>query len=290
MMFWFAPRAARRIAVARKGAVLRIFVVSVFGTLWCLAGGAVALGIWRDVDRRATETRFDIIVADSTTAERAANILADLRRKPGVMAAEYKSSSVVWREFSATLGIADTDLQTIASVPAVIRLQLAPSQANPKALRSLENGIRILYGNAVADIVWSKPYAELLELQRRDVALFSLIAGALSLVLFSVAISYSFRAEIHRATDDLRVGVLLGASWSWTAMPHFMVSATVGAMGVLVATGVLLLARPLVESNYPWVASVSTLELLIAAVGIAVVGKALAWWQSYRAVRSGVKT
>jgi cell division protein FtsX len=102
--------------------------------------------------------------------------------------------------------------------------------------------------------------------------------------MFLLAILYAFRAELHRAEPDLNVGVLLGASSSFVAMPHVLVSTIAGALGLGIAAGILALAWPQMTAHASWLATVQPHEVVVMGSVLAVAGLLVCWWQSVSTV------
>ncbi len=289
MSMWFHLQGAGRLLTRRKGPVIRMVFVALIGTVWCLSGAIWGVGVWRDLDRRAQEMSVDVIgPADSTnTAIKA--MAADMRKRPSIAAVRLMSDDAVWREFAQEMKLGADDLREIASVPTILRLNLRPNMVSIDATDRFVRSLHDMYPEATASIVWPRPYVEMLDAGRRDVIVLGGVAGFLSLILFFLSVMYAFRAEIHRAGSDLRVASLLGATASWIAAPHLIVSLVAGAVGLVLGVGSILIARPYAIHHAVWLQTVRVDEIFIWTSFVVVIGMGLSWWQSIITVKGAAR-
>ncbi|MBC8124645.1 MAG: hypothetical protein H7X70_02820 [Candidatus Kapabacteria bacterium] len=290
MNIWFHIQGASRLLARRKGPLARMVVVAIVGTLWCLAGGIWGVAVWRDLDRRAEQMSIDIIGPADSTNHAIHAMAQDMRRRPSVKSVNVLSSDDVWSEFANEMHLESDDLREVAAVPSILRLQLLPPMVSVTATEKFIRSLEAMYPEATARIVWPRPYVEMLDAGRSNVLIFGSVAGLLSLVLFLLAVTYAFRAEIHRAGSDLKVAALLGAPNSWIAAPHLLVSIIAGAVGLGIGVGLLCIARPYMLAQWMWLGNVTVNEILIGACAIAVLGLVLCWWQSIVSVKGATRT
>ncbi|MCX6140090.1 MAG: hypothetical protein NTX15_04550 [Candidatus Kapabacteria bacterium] len=285
MSLWFHVQGAGRLLARRRGPVLRMMVVAAVGTIWCLAGATLGVSVWRDLDRRAQEMTIDVIGPNDSTNQAINAMAMDMRRRPSVASVTLMNGEAVWREFSHDMHLESDDLRDVAAVPTILRIHLRPVLVSMSSTDRFVRSLREMYPEATSDVVWPKPYVEMIDASRRSVLVFGIVAGLLSLVLFLIAAAYAFRAEIHRAGSDLNVAALLGASVSWIAAPHLLVSLVAGAVGLLIGVGVVLVARPYAYVYASWLEHVSVGEILLWAALVGILGLALSWWQSFIGVK-----
>jgi cell division protein FtsX len=285
MSLWFHMRAAGQLLKRRKVQVLRMAAVAMVGTLWCVVGGLWSVATWRDIDRQAAEVRIDLLVRVEATDSAVRVVVRELSELPSVDHVRFVRENEVWREFSGDVG-ADDDLRAVVSMPRLIRLAPKTTAATTGQLLLMTSSVLSQFGDVVYDVAWPRAYVDVLDARRRDLTVLAIIAGALSLVMFVLAASYAFRAEIHTAGGDLKVGALLGASSAWVAMPHLFVSILAGIAGVVLAgTFVAVGARFAVE-RLPWVRTVEADEVVLLLAVLALVGLTVSVSQSLLAARS----
>ena len=286
---WFHLQAASRLVTRRKGPVLRMAIVALVASTWCIAGAVWAIGTWRDADERASAMAIDVVCSNDSTGVRTRTMSQTIARMPGVVEATVRSSDAVWNEFAADMHISDTDLRAIAELPAMIRVRLAPQYVTQEFIDRFAHDLRSASRRSIASITWPRTYVAMVEDHRRTLIVFGGAAGILSLVLFIVAITYAFNAEVHRAGADLRVAELLGAPMRWIAAPHTIVGLLAGACGLVASTLVVLALQSSARHLAPWVGRATQSEILLAAAALAVVGIANSWTQSLLAVREAMR-
>lgn len=285
MSLWFHFQGAGRLLARRRGPVMRMVVVAMVGTIWCLAGTTWGVAVWRDLDRRAQEMSIDVIGSIDSTNQAITTMAHDLRRRPSVASVSLMNGDAVWREFSREMHLETDDLRDVAAVPPILRIHLRPALVSVTTTERFVRSLKEMYPEATSEIVWPKPYVEILDAGRRSVLVFGLVAGVLSLILFLIAIAYAFRAEIHRAGSDLNVAALMGASVSWIAAPHLLVSLAAGAIGLILGAVFVVIARPYAFLYAEWLAQVAVGEILFWSGLIGLLGIMLSWWQSFVAVK-----
>jgi cell division protein FtsX len=263
--------------------------VAFVGTIWCLAGTALGLGVWRDLDAQAARCTIDVVVREYSSEASLSTMVSDLRRRGIVSSAQLMNSDDVWTDFARDLQIRSQDLRDVAHVPAIVRVRLQPASLDRRTVESFITSVRTTYPESVETIVWPESYVDMIERGRRSLVVFGGAALLLSLVLFVVAVSYAFRAEIHRAGADLRVADLMGATPTWIAMPHLIVSLLSGVAGLILGVGLAVGVRAPAIMHAPWLQTVRIEEILLAAAAVAVLGLLLSWRQSVRAVTRAVR-
>lgn len=286
---WFHFQAAGRLMSRRKGPVVRMVVVALVASAWCIAGAMWAFGTWREANDRASAMTIDVVCDDYLSPVGVKNLAATIARKPGVVEATVQSSDAVWKEFATELRIADQDLRGVAELPTLIRVRLSPELVTQHDVERVVAELRQGSQRAVASVTWPRTYVVMVEELRTTLLVFGGAAGVLSLILFVVGVAYAFKAEVHRAGSDLRVAELLGAPMRWIAAPHIIVGLLAGTLGILVsvaaAVSVHTYARPLAS----WVSRVTTQEILLASAGLAIIISFMSWGQSLLAVREAMR-
>lgn len=285
MSLWFHMMAAGQLMKRRKGQVLRMTAVAMIGVLWCVVGGLWTLATWRDIDRQAAEVRIDLLVRAEATDSAARAVVRELAELTSIDHVRFVRENEVWREFSGEVG-ADDDLRAVVSMPRLIRLAPKADAATSGQLLLMTSSVLSQFGDVVYDVAWPRAYVDVLDARRRDLMILTIIAGTLSLVMFVLAASYAFRAEIHAAGGDLRVGALLGASSVWVAMPHLIVSVLAGIAGVVLAGGVVAVGARYAVERLPWIRTVKLDEVILLLSALAVVGLMVSVSQSLLAALS----
>lgn len=286
---WFHLQAAGRLITRRTGPVLRMVLVALVASTWCIAGGMWALGTWREADARASSMTIDIACNDDTTGVAPRDLARALARKQGVVEARLLSSDAVWREFSREMKIVDENLRTVADFPAIVRVRLSPDYVTTDRVERIVADIRATSKSAISSVTWSRSYVAMVEELRRTLVVFGGAAGVVSLILFGVAISYAFKAEVHRAGTDLRVADVLGASMQWIAAPHLLVGLLSGAVGLLLSVAMILSLHASSQHLAPWIGLVGIHEVGYAAGALALIGAVVSWMQSLLAVREAMR-
>lgn len=286
---WFHIQAAGRLIARRTGPVLRMVLVALVASTWCIAGGMWALGTWRDANARASAMTIDVVCDNDSTGAATRELARALARKQGVVEAHLLTSDAVWREFSREMKIVDENLRAVAAFPSVVRVRLAPDYVSTERVERITADIRLTSRGTISSIAWSRPYVAMVEELRRTLVVFGGAAGIVSLILFGVAISYAFKAEVHRAGTDLRVADVLGASMRWIAAPHLLVGLISGATGLLLSVALIIALRSSSQHLAPWVRSVGVHEVGYAAGVLAIVGVIVSWVQSLLAVREAMR-
>lgn len=286
---WFHIQAAGRLMARRKGPVVRMMLVALVASAWCIAGAMWALGTLRDTDERASAMVIDVVcVADSVGV--GARALAPLiARRRGVVEATVRSGEAVWKEFAGEFKIADDDLRNVAELPPMIAVRLRPEFVSQAHVERIVAELRQAHSRSIASITWSRSYVAMVEEYRRTLLVFGGAAGVLSVILFGVGIAYAFRAEIHRAGADLRVAELLGAPARWIAAPHTIVGLVAGAIGLLIGVVIVILLQESARPLAPWVARTTVQDVLLAAGCLAIAGAAISWVQSLLAVGEAIR-
>ena len=288
MSLWFHMTAAGRLLTRRKGPVLRMVLVALIGTLWCMVGGVWTLATYRSIERQAETIQIDVFLRPSATDREARVLTRTIAALPEVDQARLVREQEVWREFSGDIDV-DEALRAVVSMPRIVRFWPKATHASVRALEATTANLEKAYGDRIDQVVWPRNLAEVVELRRQDLLVLGSVAGALSVVMFLFALVYAFRAEIHVAGGDLRVGTLIGARAGWIAMPHLMVSMISGLLGLLLALAIVAVAAQYAPQFVPWVGVVHPNELGIIAGALAVLGFLVCWWQSMAAGRSAIR-
>lgn len=286
---WFHLQAAGRLISRRKGPVVRMVVVALVASTWCVAGAMWALGTWRDANDRAAAMSIDVVCSGDSTGLTPQMLARRVAQTPGVVEAAVQSSESVWKEFARDLKITDENLRTVADLPPMIRVRITPELVTQRDVERVSEALRQISKRSVASIAWPREYVAMVEENRQTLIVFGGAAGVVSLILFVVGIAYAFKAEVHRAGADLRVAELLGAPMPWIAAPHTIVGLLAGALGVVVSAGIVVVMHTNAQRLAPWVARVAVQEVLIATAAFAAVGALVSWGQSLLAVREAMR-
>lgn len=288
MSLWFHAGAAGNLIKRRRGPVMRMVLVAFIGTLWCVAGGVWTLSTLRDIQTETSQVQVDVFLNSETSDRQARAIARGVAAQPSVLRARLVHEEDVWNEFAGLVEV-DDDLRTVVTMPRLVRFSPQQRNVSFKAINLTVGGIEAAYRDHIDEVVWPQAYVQMLDARRRDLILLGGASGILSLVMFLLALVYAFRAEIHVAGGDLRVGALLGATTGWIAMPHLIVSALAGATGLVIAFGAIAGTAEFVVARLPWLAAVRIEELGYMAALLAFLGFVVCWWQSRRAVSVAIR-
>ncbi len=286
---WFHIQAAGRLMARRKGPVVRMVLVALVASAWCIAGAMWALGTWRDAEERASAMVIDVVCGTDSTSVGARALAPMIARRSGVVEATLRSGETVWKDFAGELKIADDDLRNIAELSPMIAVRLRPELVSQGHVERFVTELRQTHSRSITSITWSRSYVAMVEEYRRTLLVFGGAAGVLSMILFGVGIAYAFRAEVHRAGADLRVAELLGAPARWIAAPHTIVGLVAGAIGLLMSVVIVIMLQDSARWVAPWVARTTVQEVLVAACCLALAGAAISWVQSLLAVREAIR-
>lgn len=288
MSLWFHMTAAGRLLTRRKGPVFRMTLVALIGTLWCMVGGVWTIATYRSIEHQAETIQVDVFLRPSATDREARVLTRNIAMLPAVDQARLVREQESWREFSSDIDV-DEALRAVVTMPRIVRFWPKAQHASVAELDALATNLEKAYGDRIDQVVWPRTLADVVEARRRDLLVLGTVAGALSVVMFLLALVYAFRAEIHVAGGDLRVGTLLGARAGWVAMPHLLVSVMSGLLGLLLALAVVAVGAQYAMEFVPWVGVVQVNELGVIAATLAVLGFLVCWWQSMAAGRTAIR-
>ena len=288
MSMWFQITAAGRLLQRRKGPVLRMILVALLGTIWCVVGSVWTLSTFRSIEQQAQTIQVDVFLRPAATDAEARALARTINALPSVDQARFVREQEVWQELSGDIDV-DEELRDVVDLPRIVRFWPRAEHATLAELSATTANIERVYADRVDQVVWSRTLAEVVDARRRDLIMLGSIAGGLSIVMFILALIYAFRAEIHVAGGDLRVGTLLGARSMWIAFPHFFVSVISGAIGLLLAIAVIAAVVLYARSYVPWAESIRLEELAMIIGALGSFGLVVSWWQSISAGRKAVR-
>lgn len=281
MSMWFHRTAAAQLFRRRKGAILRMALTWMAASLWCLLGGIWAIATWRETAEMAMQTRLELFLHANQTAATVNDVARTLRQMPAVASVEIIDGRQLWSDLRRDLRLGDADLAEIVEPPTMIRVAPAREFVTVAHMELLAKTCKDAF-DGVDRALWPREYVYAIERRVLDITMLGSAAGLLSLILFALAMLYALRAELHKAGEDLRVGALLGASPTFVAMPHIIVSALAGAIGVSASALALYLAWPWLTGMAPWLAAVQPTEIIAMVCTLAIAGFVICWWQSVR--------
>ena len=282
MTLWFHLIAARSVLRRQPRAVVRMALTSMVATLWCLVGGIWAVASWRETQAMASETLMELFVPAEAAPDVIPGLLQTLRAMPSIGTVRVIDGDRMLRSFQKDVGI-DATLTDMLQPPTVVRCTMTPAFVTMRHMTSSSDACKAAFP-LLTGVHWSREYVYAIERRRADILVMGSVAAVLSAIMFLLAILYAFRAELHRAEPDLNVGVLLGASSSFVAMPHVLVSTIAGALGLGIAAGILALAWPQMTAHASWLATVQPHEVVVMGSVLAVAGLLVCWWQSVSTV------
>jgi cell division protein FtsX len=284
MSVWFHLRATSAIIRYRPGAVIRMLLVALAGSLWLLAGGWWSLATWRSLQQEAAEVRMELFLLPGTPDSVSSSILRGVRAHPAVAAAQLVHEQQVWDEFRMRVGVSE-DLRDVVQMPRIVRARLRSEHVSTKQLILLSSALALNHRANCSEVVWPRELVRSLDARRADVAMLGTVAAALSVAVFGIGLWYAFRSELNHAAADIRSAATLGASAWWSAAPHILLGVSTGLLGLGLAVGLLLLGRANAIDRLQWLSSVESADMGLMALAIAAMGLMLALWQPLMAAR-----
>lgn len=289
MSTWFHLRAAGMLIRRRKGPVFRMVIVAFIGTLWCVGGAVWTLSTYRSIQAQATNVQVDVLLKTDATDQEARAISRRVASMPEVDRSRLMTEIDVWREFTGEVGV-DDDLRAVVSMPRIVRFSPVAATATTPDVKRVVKSVENTYSSLIEEVVWSEDYVGALDERRKDLILLGAVAGAMSLLVFLIGLIYAFRAELHVAGGDLRVGSLLGATPRWIATPHILVSGFSGIAGLFIASALVWALMRSPYGDILWLTEVRYQEFGILAGSLLVLGLIVSLWQSLRAARKAERT
>lgn len=284
MKLWFQRMAAQALMKRRKGPVLRMVLVAFTGSLWCIAGGSWLLGVWRDVETQAENVSVEIFLHDDASDSISAGFAQSVRQIPGVVSARVVAGDELWNSFAREVG-AEDELREVVNLPSVVRIRLTSDFVRATSLALLTSAIEHQYPAMVREVVWPREFVAMLDSRRSDLTVLGLSAVVLSIVMFSIALIYAFRAEIHQSGRDLDLGAMLGAGRVQLATPHFVVGTIACLLGLAGAWALCLIMLTDATLPLPWLRYIGGIDVTRIALVLLVPGLILGWIFSVNAVR-----
>lgn len=282
---WFHRSASVALMKRRKGPVLRMVLVAFVAALWCIAGGSWMLATWREIDAQAGNVAVEVYLHLDASDSVTKNFRQSMQQIPHVASARIVTGEDAWQTFSREIGVED-ELRQVVDLPSIVKLRLLPDGVRVSSLALLSSAIERQYPDIVREVVWPRDYVSMLDSRRSDVTILGISAALLSIVMFSIALIYAFRAEIHRAGGDLAIGAMLGAGLQSIAAPHFIVGLVSGFFGLTAATIVGIVVVMNAVQRLPWLRFVGLTDVLIISATLIVPGIIISWGQSITAARN----
>jgi len=288
MMLWFHGMAASRLLLRRKAPIARMITIVFAGSLWCVVGVCWMLGMMRETDAIAHDVQLRLSIRQEVGTDTVQILRRAIAHMPAVQAVTFKSGGQAAKEFFHSIDVNDASLEEIISVPDVVIVTPIREYCTTSRMELLERTLRSTYPE-IERVVWPRNLVMSIERRSTDLLILGLVAGLMSLILFALALTYAFRAEIHAADSDLSVGWIMGARSWFIAAPHIIVGVTSVVVGGGLAALLSAAVWPTALESLPWLVRVRPDEIGSALALCAGVGCLLSVWQSVVAARRASK-
>lgn len=285
---WFHTMAASRLLFRRKSAVARMLATACIGSLWCVVGVAWILGMLRETDAIASNVQLRVSMRQGVGADTVQMIKRALSQMPAVHNVSFTSGRSAAHEFFHAIDVQDPALEEIISVPDVLNVTPQRDFCTTQRMQMLERTMRSTYPE-VEHVVWPTDLVLSIERRTNDLFVLGLVVAGMTLIIFALALTYAFRAEIHKADSDLTVGWIMGARSWFIATPHWMVGIVATVLGAALAALCSAIAWQWALPSIPWLVRVRPEEIGITVVTCAGVGCVMSVWQSVVAARQAAR-
>lgn len=287
MSMWYHMSSVGSMLRRRSRMAMRITLVALFGSMWCLAGGVWTLATWRDIEHATGQVTVDVYFESSTPDSVILEARQHLAESPYVAGAWRMQAESVWQQFENELRLSkDSTLRTIVEMPRIVRVLPKANHVSVAHVSDLVTAIRRAGWSTVTDVPWPQSYVAALDRRRADLLVMGTVAGGLSIFLFAVVLLSSLRAEFDRAHADVAIAHLVGAGRSFVAMPHILLAVLCCVVGIALSVGgTAILWQDYVVRWQDWLATVRVDELGVA--GASMIAGCIIVVATYGIARSG---
>ena len=255
---WIHLLIVRR-AIARSPLVWSLrFFATVLLVLLVISAWWTGTSRVADLERQASQLALDVILmpdvdpdAGSVPAQECRD---DLRRRPEVASANLLGKHAVWRLFQYELGMWPGGLTDVATMPAVVKVQLRPQYATLKHARNIRSFL-LSNHHDVIDRVLIPELAfrelELLSAQTRMIRSWTTMFAGLLLCVGLAMTAQAMRLKV--LIPPLHAVLGKGPHWGLTSVITCMALLLVSACAV--ALGCIHLLSSHIQMHVPWLCS-----------------------------------
>ena len=227
--------AANKLAAQPLTTVLNALVIGV--ALALPAGGYTLIASLASVTRQMTpDPQLSVFLQDSATRAQADALGARLKADARIAALRFVPKDEALKSLRATEGLAEV-VDALGRNPLPDAFVLRPSESAPEALEAFAAELRGQPGVAQVqlDSAWVRRLAAIALTGRIATGvLAALLAAGLVAVTFN-----SIRLQILTHAEEISVSRLIGATDAYIARPFYYLGGLQGALGGLVALGIL---------------------------------------------------
>jgi cell division transport system permease protein len=287
---WLGLRGGPLPAVVAVATIaVSLFLVGVFALVLTNMSGIL--------DRFGREVRLTAYVADGLDAPAQRVLLERVRRTAGVAGAEWVSREAALERFRERLGDEATLLEGLEEnpLPASVEVDLAPSERSAEGLDRVAKALDALPGidEVARGHAWVEGYARAVALLRAAAVG---LGGVLALAAF-VIVTNTIRLAVYARRDEIDILMLVGATRTFVSVPFLIEGVVQGALGGLVALGLLYgafaalaggsaaaaLTFVLGHADPVFLSPAASAGLVAAGAGLGFIGSAAALLQGLRA-------
>jgi cell division transport system permease protein len=197
-------------------------------------------------------TQMTVYLADGVAAVRAKQIAAALGKLPGVERVQVVDSHEAFARLKQSLGERADLLDGVEEgfLPTSVEAQLKPGVAD--VIRAHPAFDKLRHTSGVDDVELTGDWSARLSAVQNLLRTAGLAVGALVLCAFLYIVGSTIRLGVHARKDEIEIQKLVGATNGFVKAPFLVEGALQGALGTLLATGLLYalyrLAQPRVEA------------------------------------------
>jgi cell division transport system permease protein len=272
----------RALGGIRRNPLIQMVAVGTIA-LSLVVAGAFALAA-RNVARLGEKwgrgTQMTVYLTDGTPPPRAKQIAAALQKLPGVEQVKVVEPHEAWLRLRLSLGERADLLDGVEEgfLPASVEATLQPGVA--EVIRAHPAFDKLRHAAGVDEVELTGDWSARLTGLKNMLDGAGVAVGILVLAAFLYIVGSTIRLGVHARRDEIEIQKLVGATDGFVKAPFLVEGALQGALGTLLASGILYglfrLAQPRVESVLAGLLASAPLGFFPAtAIAMAVLGGAL---------------
>jgi cell division transport system permease protein len=244
----------RAFGIIRRNPLIQMVAVGTIALSLVLMGGfaLVAMNVQRLGESWGRGTQMTVYLQDGVGPARAKQIAGALQKLPGVEAVRVVDAHDAYSRLRQSLGDRADLLDGVEEgfLPVSVEAELKPGVAEVIRAHPAFDKLRHTAGVDEVDLSgdWSARLSALQNLLRAA----GLAVGALVLCAFLYIVGSTIRLGVHARKDEIEIEKLVGATDGFVKAPFLVEGALQGALGTVLAGGMLYglyrLAQPRVES------------------------------------------
>jgi cell division transport system permease protein len=272
----------RCFAAMRRNPLIQMVAIGTIALSLVVAGALAlcALNLARLSEHWGRRTQMTIYLADGVASPRARQIAAALAKLPGVERVRTVDSHQAFERLKESLGERGDLLDGVEEtfLPASVEAELKPGVAD--VIRAHPAFDKLRHSPGVDEVELTGDWSARLQAAESLLRSAGLAVGALVLCAFLYIVGSTIRLGVHARRDEIEIQKLVGATDGFVKAPFLVEGALQGALGTLLASGLLFLlfraAQPRVESVLSGILASAPLAFFSSgALAAAVLGGAL---------------